>query len=222
MADKDSIVIPARVKDLTGQVFGRLTVLRYAGNNKQHSAMWECVCECGSHLTVWGCDMRRGQSLSCGCLKADLARERFTIHGMSTTTEYASWDSMLKRCLDTSHDHYYLYGGRGITVCERWMQFENFFVDMGTKPSSTHTIDRIDNDGNYEPGNCRWATKKEQARNRRNSRVVQFNGQTMCVADWSDVTGIPAYALHRRFIAGWTAERALTTAITHRHKTTPS
>lgn len=133
--------------------------------------------------------------------------------------EYNSWSQMLRRCLNSEDKSYPSYGGRGIKVCERWLDFDNFLDDMGNKPSLLHSIDRIKNDGNYEPSNCRWATVREQARNRRTSRMLELNGVSKCVAEWSEITGISSPAIFARIHGmGWPVEKALTTPISTRHQ----
>lgn len=157
------------VKDMTGQVFGRLLVLSHAGSNKHGAALWNCLCECGTHCQTIGFAMRQGVKRSCGCLVRDTAQMMNYRHGQAAgnkTASYRTWRHMMLRCYNPDTDSYPEYGGMGITVCDRWREdFLNFHADMGDRPVNT-TIDRINCAGNYEPGNCRWATKTEQSRNR--------------------------------------------------------
>lgn len=133
------------------------------------------------------------------------------VHGHTGTRTHNIWRGILSRCINPNSVSYPGYGGRGITVCQRWLVFAAFHEDMGDCPSDKHTIERRDNDGNYEPGNCVWATRKEQARNRRSSRMVTLNGTTRCLNEWAEVTGLARETLRARLDRGWTAELALTT-----------
>ena len=182
--------------DLTGDVYGRLTVDSYGGRRgKLHQ--WNCTCECGARKAVYGSHLRCGGTKSCGCLK----RERATTHGGSGAAEYVAYKNMLQRCYNEKGGRYPYYGDRGITVCSRWRDSpENFLLDMGSRPTPQHSLDRIDNDGNYSPDNCRWATKTEQMLNRRrlktNSSGVTGVHWNRSAAKWQARIGINGRQKH--------------------------
>jgi hypothetical protein len=151
--------------------------------------------------------------------KNSIAMPSRVTHGMADSPEYRVWCHVLARCGTATDAAYDNYGGRGITVCDRWLTFTNFYADVGPRPSPQHTLERIENDGNYEPGNVRWATRKEQNRNKRNNRLLTFNGRTQCIAAWAEEIGITWAALRARLRLGWSVERALTPGD---HRRTPA
>lgn len=156
--------------DEKGKRYGRLLVQAAGTPTPQGKSRWWCLCDCGNRSLVVGSDLRSGNTTSCGCRKEELRAARFTTHGFRasgrTHPSYPSWANMLQRCTNPNDPAYRHYGGRGITVCERWQSFENFLADMGERPEGL-TLDRTDNEGNYEPGNCKWATRAQQSANRR-------------------------------------------------------
>ena len=154
------------LKDLSGRNFRRLNVLARAGSSKDGQATWICLCRCGRNTVVTGSNLRSGHTTSCGCRMKELLLATRRIHGGVGTPTYSSWQAMISRCREPKNNRYHLYGGRGIKVCEQWLKFANFRADMGERPEGK-TLDRINVDGHYEPGNCRWATPKEQANSRR-------------------------------------------------------
>lgn len=194
-----------RTIDLTGHVFGRLTVIERAPSTNHHAA-WRCLCTCSRETVVNSDSLRGGLTRSCGCLKNEPAHNR--THGMASTPEYHAWANMRSRCVNTSDKAYANYGGRGIFVCDRWLDsFENFYADMGKRPSARHSLDRIDNDGPYAPENCRWATKKKQQSNRRNNIFITHGGETMTLAEWAVITGISDETIRYRIKAGYSDDR---------------
>lgn len=156
-----------KVMDITGQHFGRLIAIKRVDNDYYGNSQWQCECDCGRLKVIAGGNLIGGRTKSCGCFGVECSIKNNTTHGMRKSSEYSSWWSMIARCRYKSHNRYYRYGGRGIKVCDRWMKFENFYADMGPKPSQEHSIDRFpNNNGNYEPSNCRWATHIQQANNK--------------------------------------------------------
>lgn len=191
-------------EDLTDHRFVRLLVIERAPNRGKR-VYWLCRCDCGTVKEIRQDALRNGRASSCGCYQRDVV----TKHGMWDSPEYGVWDSMLQRCESMSHHAYSQYGGRGIKVCERWHDFVAFYQDMYPKPSRWHSLDRIDNDGDYSPNNCRWATKKQQSRNRNDNHVLTYHGQERCVAEWAEICGMKASALFMRLKSGWTVEETL-------------
>lgn len=189
-----------------GSRFGSWVVL----DPKKSGLRVRCVCDCGTERMVNIYNLRDGKTQSCGCA-ANLGQAAIT-HGLSGTAEYGIWKAMKARCYNPKHKNFADYGGRGIKVCSKWIDSpEVFIADMGERPSSLHSIDRIDCNGDYSPDNCRWATQKAQTRNTRRSVVVEHNGEAKTVAEWADLTGIKDSTLYHRLYLGWSVERTLTT-----------
>jgi hypothetical protein len=214
---------PAAEPLVTGTRFGRLTVIREAPSRREPSGssyrMALCRCDCGTEREFRLAALRKGGSKSCGCLQREKARALAvsgnTTHGMSRTPIYRLWRAMLRRCNDPKNKRFDSYGGRGIKVCERWLDFSAFYADMGNRPHGM-SLDRIDNDGNYEPSNCRWATPVQQSRNKRPFRkkgAITFAGKKMGLAWWARETGISSDTISRRLELGWSVERTLTTPL---------
>ena len=201
--------------ELTGQRFGRLKVLKLA-EIKNKSTWWLCKCDCGNTTIVKGAKLRNGHTQSCGCLQKEAAAKALRAvsyrHGGKGTPEYEAWHSMKQRCYNPNNCEYKRYGAKGIRVCDRWLNsFENFFTDMGPRPEGKYSIDRIDTCGNYEPNNCRWATQKQQANNKRTNVYVSFYDQTKTIAQWAELLNMRDDTLRRRLKKGWSIFKALTT-----------
>lgn len=189
-----------RAKDITGKRFGRLVAEEYSHIDPgTKGAMWWCLCDCGNRKVVSGKNLVHGTAKSCGCLMRQLVRERSIKHGSSATPEYKVWQAMKSRCTNPKNKRFKHYGGRGITVCDRWLNsFELFIDDMGKRPSQRMTLDRVDNDGNYEPANCRWATYKQQANNQRHRALYLPVGSVQQMKDAYSV-GIPQRELAKLY-----------------------
>ena len=188
-----------------GDRFGEWTLLgQHVIRGK--SAVEKCRCSCGTLRDIKRCVLRTGKSRSCGCKKG----EHVSKHGMYSTPTYVCWQQAKKRCENVDDKDYKSYGGRGITFCSRWQEFENFLADMGVKPSGL-TLGRVDNNGPYSPENCEWQTLKQQARNKRNTKHLTINGVTKSLADWSDETGVAQGTIRARLRSGWSHAQAAKT-----------
>jgi hypothetical protein len=201
--------------DLTGEHFGRLTVVRYEGRNHRHR-FWKCRCDCGGITVSRGDALASGLSKSCGCLNREIVSRSATKHGQAwpkCTPEYRAWAAILQRCFNHKSRAYRNYGARGIVVCDRWREsFDAFFSDVGNRPSKAHSLDRYpNNNGNYEPGNVRWATKRQQSQNTRATRNVTLEGLSLCITEWARRLGIAPNTLRYRVKAGWDIHRILNT-----------
>jgi hypothetical protein len=204
-----------RVIDEVGNRYGRWLVLKRAGQSKAGQTVWLTECDCGQQGKVLAGNLRSGRSRSCGCLQREGLAARATTHGMRGYPEYMVWLDMVKRCENPKAANFHNYGGRGIEVCPQWRKsFETFYQDMGARPSTSHSLERVDNSLGYDSVNCTWATRKEQCRNRRTNKLLAFQGVTMCVAAWADKIGISNKTLsHRVRDLGWPIEKALTTSV---------
>lgn len=194
--------------DITGKKFGRWTALSKAPSSPRGLAKWECVCECGTRRVVDSNRLVNGKSKSCGCARSAATAKAKTVHGGSYTRTYGIWSGMKTRCLNPNEKCYPNYGGRGITVCERWQSFETFLADMGEAPPGA-TLDRINNDGNYDPSNCRWATLEVQLNNKRSNHRIEIDGVSRTIAEWSRVTGVKESTIMSRLRYGWTKRAAV-------------
>jgi hypothetical protein len=202
----------AGIVDLAGKKFEMLTVISRAENTKAGKAARLCECDCGKSPIVVGGNIMSGNSTNCGCVRLKNAEKRLTTHGEFGTRLYAAWANMKRRTTNPNNHNYAYYGGRGISVCADWESYEAFrdwAVVNGYQADLE--LDRIDNDGNYEPSNCRWVPRKKQANNMRKNRVITYNGETHSLSEWAEITGIKRATLSNRINTyGWSVERALT------------
>lgn len=197
-------------KNLVGQKFNMLTVIGYAGRVKKNQ-FWYCRCDCGGITRTKTYSLVHAKAKSCGCMVKIWAGDRFRTHGNSCGPDknmYSIWRGMLARCLNENSTGYSDYGARGIKVCERWMEFDNFLADMGDRPKGM-SIDRIDVNGNYEPSNCRWATLSAQANNTRRNVFYERDGERLTVSQWAYKVGLSPDLVHARLTRGWSFEDAL-------------
>ena len=196
----------------------RLTPIRPVGRNKRGNLLWEYRCDCGEIVVKVRVIVNSGHTRSCGCLqreKASKTGKANKTHGGTHTREYEIWHSIQLRCHNPNSPGYADYGAKGISVCEKWREsFQCFLSDMGLKPTSNHQIDRINGKGNYEPGNCRWVTVKEQQRNRKSNVIIEYNGEKKCIAEWAELYGMTTLQVWARIRKrGWLIHDALTVPI---------
>ncbi|MDF2535516.1 MAG: hypothetical protein K0R18_1675 [Bacillales bacterium] len=190
--------------ELTGK-FGRLTIIKFSHIGSSGHVYWSCKCDCGNKLSVRGCHLVNGDTMSCGCLHDELKLK----HGKYGTKIYFAWAQMIQRCNNPKNEAYPNYGGREIKVCNEWLSFEKFYEDMGDRPNGM-TLDRKDNDRGYFKENCRWATKEEQENNKRTNKIITFNGKTLSLKQWSYEVNINYNTLTKRLNKGWSIEDTLT------------
>lgn len=201
-------------ENLVGQKFYRLTVISFAGKAARNS-VWNCACDCGRDARVIGSRLKSGKTKSCGCQRGISNAAKNMKHGHAArgrfTPEYKAWRAMLDRCYNPKNKRFSRYGARGIVVCDRWRgAFERFLADVGKKPTQKHSLDRHpNNDGNYEPGNVRWALPTEQANNTSRNRRLTADGRTMTLSQWALDLGISYPMVHGRLRNGWTVDQAL-------------
>lgn len=198
-------------QNLTDRRFKLLVAIRSVGRNHLNRTVWECKCDCGNTVLVSDNALLRNNTRSCGCLKIKMIGDSRRTHGRSRSPEYRNWCAMKERCYSESHKNHGLYGGRGIQVCDRWVNsFENFLADMGKRPFPRATVERVDGNGNYSPENCVWATQEKQTHNKSNNRILEYAGQARCLAEWAKDFGIPQGRLWKRLKRGWPIAGALT------------
>ena len=205
-----------KINDLTGQRFGRITVVSFAGQNNHRAAMWNCVCDCGASICVKGASLVSGHTVSCGCrrreaLKYTREKRMSEADGHSSTKLFYVWQKMLRRCETPTDKCYQYYGGRGITVCREWhnwAQFKAWAVSAGYQEGLT--IDRIDNGKGYCAENCRWVSMRTQNANKRNNIKLTLSDETHTIAEWAEILALPASVLYARRRLGWTTEEILT------------
>ncbi len=204
-----------RGDDLTGREFNRWKVLGFSGWDSTKTALWNCVCKCGTKRIVNGRNLKGNKSRSCGCIKEERAINRLgefydglpAIH----RKEYQAWENMKQRCSNPNANFYHAYGGRGIKVCGRWADsFDDFLEDLGPVPSDDHSLGRLDNNGDYEPGNCEWQTDEEQYNNTQRSVLITWKGITKTATQWARELGVPVSRIKYRISIGWDVEAALT------------
>lgn len=192
-----------------GQRFRRLVVLKT--DHIEGRKYYICQCDCGNTTKASGSALMSGNTGSCGCLMREYRKSGNSnrTHGKRHSSEYEIWAAIQQRCKNPNNPAYPRYGGRGITVCERWKTFAQFLADVGERPDPSLTLDRIDNNGNYEPSNCQWATLAQQGSNKRNNRILTFQGKSVTLAEWSRITGIKRTTIDQRLNYGYSVEQAL-------------
>jgi hypothetical protein len=212
------LVIMSKFIDLTGQRFGRLIALNYKGlgYGSMRHGKWECVCDCGNQLLVAGIKLRTGHTKSCGCMRIESSREngkRNRRHGQKNTALYGIWHGIVERCTNQNYHHFNDYGGRGITICSEWKNFENFFEWNKSLGNDGYkkglSIDRINNNDGYFPDNCHWATATVQGRNKRNNVLITIDGVTKPVSEWAEFYQINRYLIYNRLRNGWKSDKGL-------------
>lgn len=208
----------ARIIDMAGKKYGALTGVRCVGPHpKNRDMMWLFECSCGANITAHGNEVRRGGVISCSSCAKDKRRQATSTHGESNSSEYAAWEAMKRRCNNPNSFGFEHYGGRGISVCNEWIDsFVSFLEDMGRKPSEKHTLDRTDCNGNYNKRNCRWATREEQANNKRNNRIITIGRESRTLSQWAKSTGLSESCIRGRMRRGKSGRELIAPAGTTR------
>lgn len=201
--------------NLIGKRFGKLMVIEeappfYGSNGKRKRTMWLCQCDCGGRTIVRGENLTTGNTKSCGCYQRLQTSKSTLRHGACKTRLYTIWSNMKERCYTKNNDSYINYGGRGIIMCDEWLDFENFRSwALKNGYADNLSIDRINVDGDYEPNNCRWANFYDQARNKRNNRILELDGESHCLSEWAEIVGLPYGTLMSRLSYGWAVKDVL-------------
>lgn len=207
-------------RDITGLKFNRLLAIEETPHRSANHIVWKFLCDCGNFHLAPATEVKLGRTKSCGCLLTEFLKTTKTTHGATRgrkyTPAYASWISMKQRCDLPTHKSFAYYGGRGIAICARWREFENFLSDMGEPPLG-HSLDRIDYNGHYEPSNCRWATQEQQQKNRSSNRNLEAFGKVQCITEWAKQFGISVSAIQKRLARGIPIEKAVSAPPTPRH-----
>lgn len=198
----------SKIVNMKGKRFGKFTVIEFAGS-KDGYALWKCVCDCGKEKIIRGSGLRSGNTVSCGCWRKEITSSVLTKHGMANSRLYTIWSNMKARCFKQSNTEYCYYGGRGITICDEWKDdFQSFYDWAMANGYKEHlTIDRIDVNGDYSPENCRWVDMKVQSNNRRSNHIIEFNGESHNVKQWSEILGINENTIRTRIQRGYSIEK---------------
>ena len=206
---RKEVVSKLRSNDLNGRTFGRLKIICKSGSTAR-GILWVCRCDCGERREILSASLTNGNTKSCGCARNESNVARSKTHGLTCSPEYVVWSALKSRCLNPNNLDYPSYGGRGITICEQWLSFEAFYIDMGPRPDKGYSVERCDNNGNYDPSNCHWVTVKEQSRNKRNTRYVEYEGQSISMAEVAEKADVNYDNLKYLLNKGFTASKAIT------------
>lgn len=200
--------------NLIGKKFGRLTVIKRVENTKNNKTQWLCKCDCGNYIKVQSYLLTHNYTKSCGCIAIEKLKKRSITHGLSKSKIYAVYCTIKARCNNPNNNVYQYYGAKGVKLCSEWLNFENFYnwaINNGYKEGLS--IDRINVNGDYEPSNCRWATKEEQSNNRSNNHLITYNNQIHTISEWSKITGLTKSAIQYRLSKKWDIEKIFTTPL---------